>query len=132
MSRSSMEPTPASSRSTIAVVDDDVRVLESLENLLEAYGYAVLTYDSPTEFLRDKILFQIDCLISDIGMPTMDGFRLQEQVGNDRPQLSVILITGRHDLIESGATATNNRGFFRKPFDSKALLRAVAEALPNC
>ncbi len=130
MSLSSMEPTPASRRSTIAVVDDDDLVLKSLENLLEAYGYAVRPYNSPTEFLRDKILFQIDCLISDIGMPTMDGFQLQESVGNDRPQLPVILITGRHDLIEPGATAASNRWFFRKPFDSKALLRAVAEALP--
>lgn len=128
----SMQSPPETSQSTIAVVDDDVRVLESLENLLESYGYVVRPYESPTDFLHDNILFEIDCLISDVGMPLMDGFELQERVGNDRPQLPVILITGRHDLSESGASAMNNRGFFRKPFDSRALLRAVAEALPNC
>jgi len=129
MSLLSMQPPPGSGRSTIAVVDDDVRVLESLENLLESYGYVVRPYESPMEFLQDKILFEIDCLISDVGMPLMDGFELQQRVGNDRPQLPVILITGCHDLQKSADSAVNNRGFFRKPFDSRALLRAVAEAI---
>ncbi len=126
-----MPPLPESKSSTIAVVDDDSRVLESLDNLLQSYGYTVRLYGSPLDFLNDEVLFEIDCLISDVGMPEMDGFALQCRVGQDRPQLPVILITGRHDLASIGEPAANNRGVFHKPYGSGALLEAVAAALPR-
>jgi FixJ family two-component response regulator len=121
----------ALTKSVIAIVDDDVRVLESLENLLESYGYAVRPYDSATAFLQDDVLFEIDCLISDIGMPTMDGFELQARVAGDRPQLPVILITARNDVSGNTCVSSNNRGFLQKPFKSETLLNTVAAAIPG-
>lgn len=120
---------PASGKSTIAVVDDDPRVLQSLQNLLESYGYVVRCYSSAIALLKDDVLFEIDCIISDIGMPVMDGFELQRRAGTERPQLPVILITARHDVSRTAAAATNNRGFFQKPFDAPDLLKAVSDAL---
>ena len=117
----------ALTNSVIAVVDDDEHVLESLNNLLESHGYCVLPYTSASAFLADGVLFDIDCLISDVSMPMMDGFELQLRVGKDRPQLPVILITARSDA--SNIASVNNRGFFQKPFDSGALLRAIASAI---
>ena len=43
-------------------------------------------------------LSDIDCLISDIGMPDMDGFELRRLALSERPELPVILITGRPEL----------------------------------
>ena len=113
----------------IAIVDDDPSVLESLENLLESCGYGVRGFSSAAAFLEADVLTAIDCLVSDISMPLMDGIALQERVAKDRPELPVILITARHDLSHSGAAAANNRGFFQKPVDPFALLEAVAAAL---
>jgi FixJ family two-component response regulator len=113
----------------IAVVDDDEHVLESMNNLLESHGYRVLPYSSASAFLADGVLFDIDCLISDVSMPIMDGFELQQRVGKDRPQLPVILITARSEANAANIASANNRGFFQKPFDSGALLRAVASAI---
>jgi FixJ family two-component response regulator len=115
--------------SIIAVIDDDEHVLESLKNLLESHGYRVLTYSSAASFLADAVLFDIDCLISDVSMPMMDGFELQLRVGRDCPKLPVILITARPDVNASNIASVNNRGFFQKPFDSAALLQAVASAI---
>ncbi len=115
--------------SVIAVVDDDEHVLESMNNLLESHGYRVLPYTSASAFLADGVLFDIDCLISDVSMPMMDGFELQLRVGKDCPQLPVILITARSDANVWNIASVNNRGFFQKPFDSGALLRAVASAI---
>ena len=42
----------------------------------------------------------IDCLIADIGMPGIDGFELQRLMSETRPELPVILITGRHEIAE--------------------------------
>lgn len=119
----------ASAKLIIAVVDDDPGVLKSLERLLKTHGYEVRPYISAVEFLEDGGLFDIDCLISDIGMPVIDGFELQRLSGIQRPELPVILITARADLCSLDAAAANNRGFLQKPFSTVDLLRALAVAL---
>ena len=63
-------------RSIVAAVDDDQRILESLELLLESADYDVRLFSSATALLESGGLREIDCLISDIGMPVMDGFEL--------------------------------------------------------
>jgi FixJ family two-component response regulator len=111
----------------VAVVDDDQRVIESLENLLESAGYAIRAFSSGPALLASEELWNIDCLITDIGMPGMDGFDLQRLVGERLPDLPVILITGRHELAE--LAQARGTSFFRKPFDGQALLAAIGEAL---
>ena len=69
-------------------------------------------------------------LITDIGMPGMDGFELRDIVKKARPDLPVFLITGRHEIADQ-SRAQGISGFFRKPFDAQALLAAVGEALQN-
>jgi len=57
---------------TIALVDDDPRVLESLGELFESSGYVVRAYPS-AKALIDAGLSNVDCLITDIGMPGLTG-----------------------------------------------------------
>lgn len=118
---------PKNTKSVVAVVDDDPRVLESLEELLESAGHAARTFSSARNLLNSTALAEIDCLITDIGMPGMDGFELQRVMSEKRPELPVILITGRHEIAEL-SQAKHNR-FFRKPFDTRALLAAIGDAL---
>jgi FixJ family two-component response regulator len=114
-------------KSVVAIVDDDHRLLESLENLLESAGHAVRKFSSAQTLLKSNALPEIDCLITDIGMPGVDGFELQRLMSERRPDLPVILITGRHEIAEL-PQAKHNR-FFRKPFDGQALLAAIGDAL---
>ena len=113
----------------VAVIDDDPRVLEALENLFESAGYGVRTYSS-AKGLVDAGLSEIDCLITDIGMPVVDGFELHDLVKKVRPDLPVFLITGRHEIgDQQRANAKDISGFFRKPFDGPTLLAAVGDVL---
>src|SRR5262249_21765333 len=116
--------------STIAVVDDDPRLLESLQELLESAGHSVRSFRSGQLLLEDKaVLAEIACLIADIGMPVIDGFELQKLVRRQRRELSVILITGRHEIADQQRAIAQGNRFFRKPFDGQALLAAVGQAL---
>ncbi|CAN7143008.1 response regulator [Rhizobium sp. LjRoot254] len=114
-------------RPVIAVVDDDPRLLESLEELLESAGYAALTYKSARDLFA-RGLADLDVLITDIGMPDTNGFELRAMVKKLRPELPVFLITGRHEIADQ-TRAQGISGFFRKPFDAQALLSAIAESL---
>jgi len=114
-------------RPIVAVVDDDPRLLESLEELLESAGYAACCFRS-AEHLLTCGLSNLDLLITDIGMPGTNGFELRDIVNKARPELPVFLVTGRHEIADQ-RRAKGVDGFFRKPFDAPALLIAIGEAL---
>lgn len=58
----------------------DPRILEPLESLLESAGHAARLFTSATALLDDCSFAEIDCLISDISMPRIDGWELQRLV----------------------------------------------------
>jgi len=111
----------------VAIVDDDPRLLESVEDLLESAGYVPRGFRS-AEALIVNGLSNLDVLITDIGMPGMNGFELRDIVKRVRPELPVFLITGRHEMADQDRVLGIS-GFFRKPFDAQALLAAIGGAL---
>ena len=118
-----------SNRSVVAVVDDDHRTLESLADLLEAAGYDVRLYPSATALCGGGGLGGIDCLISDIGMPDMNGIELRRVVLSERPELPVILMTGRPELRAQHSSMLERDRYFEKPFDGQQLLATIRTAL---
>jgi FixJ family two-component response regulator len=108
---------------TIAVVDDDHRVVESLINLLASCGYKAEGYASAEEFLGAGGLQKSSCVITDVEMRQMSGLGLLHHIMSTPGSLPVIIITGKPSeksesfYIERGAV-----GFLRKPVDGDALV----------
>ena len=121
----------ASASCTVAVVDDDDRVLNSLGNLLQSAGYTVRLYSSAEALLQMGGGFaELDCLISDIGIPGVDGFGLQRAAKAAKPKLPVILITGRDDLAKVARRGPDRAAaLLQKPFKDVDLLAAINRAL---
>ncbi len=113
----------------VAVVDDDPRVLESLEELIASGGYRVLLFTSAESFLDANGLEQVDCLISDVGLPGMSGCDLLQLARAGRPSLPVILITARDEVPAFRRLSGWNgaRRIFRKPFDGAILLVTIKD-----
>jgi FixJ family two-component response regulator len=110
----------------VGVVDDDPRILESFEELLAAGGYEALLFDSAEAFLDANGFEQVDCLISDIGMPAKSGWDLLRIARIELPTLPVILITARDEELSREAIESRGaRCLFKKPFDGRALLAAL-------
>src|SRR6267378_2435936 len=120
-----VEPT----RFVVAVVDDDHRTLESLADLLEAAGYDARLYSSARMVWARGGLSDIDCLISDIGMPEMNGIELRRLALSECPALPVILITGRPEVLAQYSSILERDRYFEKPFDGQQLLAAIRTAL---
>jgi FixJ family two-component response regulator len=114
----------------VAVVDDDPSILRSLECLLESADYAARPFTGATNLLNSSALWEIDCLISDIDLPMIDGFELVRLVQAARPGLPTILITAYPERLKRlpplGGCLPR---IFTKPFQGDALLAAVADAL---
>jgi FixJ family two-component response regulator len=108
---------------TIAVIDDDLRVLESLINLLASCGYRAEGYCSAEEFLDSGGLQKSSCVITDVEMRQMSGIGLLHHINSTKSPLPVVIITGKPSensesfYLEKGAV-----GFFRKPVDGDALV----------
>jgi FixJ family two-component response regulator len=110
----------------IAVIDDDLRVLESLVNLLASFGYKAESYKSAEQFLTSGTLSRTSCIVTDVEMRQMSGLGLLQYLKNSNSTVPVIIITGKPSArseafyLERGAV-----GFFRKPVDGDALVELI-------
>jgi FixJ family two-component response regulator len=113
----------------VATVDDDRRVRQSVQSVLESAGYEAVTFESAEAFLKSGTLSSVTCVIADVRLPGMDGTELQRRIRRERRQLPVILITAHDDddvrrrALREGAVA-----FLIKPFDGGDLLETIARA----
>ena len=78
----------------IAIVDDDIAVLESTTFLLEVMGHHVVSYKSALEFLEKRDIDHIAGLILDHHMPQMTGLDLAARLRADGSPIPILLITG--------------------------------------
>jgi FixJ family two-component response regulator len=118
----------ASEKPLVAVVDDDHAMMQSLKDLLEAGGCAVRLFASAAALLESADFVRVDCLVSDVCMPGMDGWQLEAAANRRRPELPIIFITG-HDDVPFPGSGNVRRTLFRKPFNGQLLLEAVARAM---
>jgi FixJ family two-component response regulator len=117
-------------RSLVAVVDDDQSVRESLPDLLREFGFKSQAFSSAEEFLASECMSETTCLILDIAMPGMSGPDLQQELILRRQQIPIVFITAHGDervrprMLEQGAVEC-----LIKPFSDTALRAAVNAAL---
>jgi len=113
----------------IAVVDDDGMVRTSLTRLLRSMGFQVQVFESGEAFLTASNP-DIDCVISDMQMPGMNGLALQHRIVAERPDLPVIFMTAFPDeLTRSRAMAAGAGCYLEKPCSADALSRCIDRAL---
>ena len=114
----------------LLVVDDDADLLQLLSMRLTAAGYHVTGVGSAEEALAHLEASRPQLVVSDVQLPGRDGLALFDEIRKRHPALPVILLTA-HGTIPDAVEATA-RGVFTyltKPFDGKALLDKIAQAL---
>ena len=117
-------------QASIAIVDDDESVRESLPDLVKMLGFTSRAFLSAQEFLASDFLRETDCLILDVAMKGMSGPQLQTELKRLGSKIPIIFITAQSDeflrrgLLEQGAVDC-----LLKPFSDTALLEALNRAL---
>ena len=113
----------------ILIVDDDEALRESLELVLLAEGYAVVTADSGEAALARIEEHPVDVVLCDLRMPGIDGFELMPQIARHLPGVPIVLMSayGTQDL----AVEAMRRGaydYLAKPFEPNEVLLTLKKA----
>ena len=115
---------------TVAVVDDDPGVRDSLTVLLNAAGFQTREYGSAESFLRDPLDGPRTCAILDLKLPGIDGLALQAEMGRRGLGIPVILVTAHGDVASARAALRAGAvDFLEKPIDNDELLAAIRSAI---
>jgi len=117
----------------VLVVDDEADTRELLTIILQQAGAEVITMASAQEVLSQFNQLTLDILVSDIGMPQMDGYRLLQQIrGMSLPQANVaaIALTAyAGDSNQQKALAAGFQQHLAKPIAPKDLIQAIARLM---
>jgi len=117
---------------TVLLVEDEDEVRRLVSGVLEHHGYTVLPAARPNEAIALCASHggAIDLLLTDAVMPEMSGRTLAARVGNMRPDLRVLLMSGyAEDALEGWGLAGAGGAFLRKPFTPTVLTRKIREVL---
>jgi len=127
------QPGPMAQRLRILSVDDDPLLIKSLRDALEADGHAVVTANGGQEGIdafraaeqRDE---HFAVVITDLGMPYVDGRKVASAIKSDSPTTPVILLTGwGQRLIAEGDIPPHVDRVLNKPPKLRELRAALAE-----
>lgn len=116
----------------ILVVDDEVTIRELLKQLLELNDYTVITASNGVEALEiyKRERERIGLVITDLGLPQLNGKRLGEKIKRLNPDAKMIIATGFADQDEHADLM--DIGFLEvvpKPFDIREMISTVKQAL---
>lgn len=114
---------------TVFIVDDDIRIRESLSELLASHGITAITFASAGEYVDADRSKQPACLILDVELPDINGLDLQKQIA-ERDHPPIVFITGHGDIPSSVRAIKDGAvDFLTKPFSDEALMQAIRAAV---
>lgn len=114
----------------LLLVDDDADLLKLLSMRLSAAGYQVTPVGSAEAALAQIAVQRPHLVLSDVQLPGKDGLALFDAIRERHPALPVILLTAHGTIPDAvEATARGVYTYLTKPFDGKALLDTIAQAL---
>jgi PAS domain S-box-containing protein len=129
------QPAPrvdVSPRAHLMIIEDDADTLEMLRATLESQGFRVTACDSAEETLRVAPESSVDLIISDIGMPAMDGFELIQRLRQLESYQTVPAIALSGYASHKDAKAALASGFnahVSKPVEPSELIALVNRLL---
>jgi two-component system NtrC family response regulator len=115
---------------TILIVDDEKNYPLILSAVLVDEGFETLTAHSGEEALELLANSDVDLVLTDMKMPSMDGIELLEKIKQKNPELPVIMMTA-YGTVEKAVEAMQKGAYnyILKPFDNDQLIIYVKKAV---
>jgi len=116
---------------TVFVVDDNIKVCQSLHALLQSAGLAVETFTTSADFLAVYDPARAGCLVLDVRLRhDKNGLDLQDELRRRKAMLPIIVLTGHGNVSTSvRALKAGAIDFLQKPVPPKVLVERIRAAL---
>jgi two-component system CheB/CheR fusion protein len=114
----------------VLVVEDNHDQADSLAIILRAWGYDVRVAYDGLEALSIVTQFAPNVILTDIGLPGMDGFQLAEKLRRlaETKNALLVAVTAYSDPVtRRRSTAAGIKRHFVKPLDLDAIKKVLAE-----
>ncbi|BAB75141.1 PAS domain S-box protein [Anabaena sp. FACHB-709] len=120
----------------VLIVDDEPDIRDLVTFILEDYDVKVIAVSSAQEALEALSQSLPDIIVSDIGMPDVDGYMLMRQLRQRSPQeggnLPAIALTAyAGEINQKQALAAGFQLHISKPVDPDALIEAIGNLVNN-
>ncbi len=121
-----------SEKHRVLIVDDEVNIRRILQAAFDKNGWHALVAESAEKALETMASERVECVLTDVTMPGMSGYELQEALHERYPDVPVVIMTAYGTIPQ--AVQAIRRGAFEyvtKPFDLEALKKVVRAALDS-
>lgn len=114
----------------ILVVDDQLRMLQSLEGLMISSGYNVITALGGQQATERLLEHKVDLMLLDLKMPGFDGHQVMDFVEQQQLNTTVVVVSGE-TCFDAMSQVLRSRAYdyIRKPYVPDDLLHTVENAL---
>ena len=110
----------------ILIAEDEERISAFVAKGLESAGYQTLIVADGAEALDTALSGDVDLVLLDVGLPTLDGFEVLRSIRGQGSQIPVIMLTARtstRDTVDGLDAGAND--YVAKPFKFDELLARV-------
>lgn len=115
----------------ILIVDDDPGLLELLKEGMEDQSFHVLTANDGVAAKNILTSQTVDCLVTDITMPEMNGAELVTYLRGEDNEIPVFFITGYQDYSREVLNSFKPKAVIFKPFDIEEVSELIKNHLLN-
>ena len=114
----------------ILIVEDEVRLADTLRRLLQRGGYSADACHDGAEGLDNALSGIYDLLVLDVMLPKMDGLTLLRTLRSQGSTVPVLLLTAKSELQDRVAGLDSGADYYlTKPFEGEELLACVRSLL---
>jgi diguanylate cyclase (GGDEF)-like protein/PAS domain S-box-containing protein len=110
----------------ILIIDDEIKVAQSLQSILNLEGLKSQIVTSGKEAFKQLALQPYDIVLLDLNMPHIDGMTVLDYINQHHPDTNVIVVSGESEIkkaihvLKAGA-----RDFVRKPYTPEELIFSI-------
>jgi PAS domain S-box-containing protein len=130
---SASAPHAAKEGETVLVIEDELAVRELVLEVLSDLGYHALeAVDGPSGLQVLQSGARVDLLVTDVGLPGMNGRQVAEAARQQRPDLKVLFITGyAENAVITGGFLGLGMEMMTKPFAVDALAARIRDMIAS-
>jgi DNA-binding NtrC family response regulator len=119
-------------KAAILIIDDETKLCQSIQRLLETEGYNVDFVETGQEGIKQGTLTEFDVVLIDLKLPDIDGLQVLKEIKSVHPNSIYFIITG-YPSYDSAMESTRLGafGYIPKPFSTDELIRRIEQGLEH-